>query len=308
MSQEKGSSARALITGITGQDGFYLSELLLKKGYEVIGIRKRNSQESEVPEGISIIDGDITDGSFVRDTVERIKPDEFYNLAAMTHVGLSFSIPKTCIEINTVGTLNCLEAAKRVGCKFYQASTSELFGDSPAPQNEDTPMRPRSPYGISKLAAHWLTKNYRERGLYAVTGILFNHESPRRGKDFVSRKICDAAGNRRGVKLGNLEAKRDWGHAEDYVYGMWLMMQQPKPDDYVLATGESHSVQELCEIAYRMVGMDWREQVEIDRNLFRPTDVDHLLGDPRKAESIGWKRNYSFRRLVAEMVHAASRQ
>jgi GDPmannose 4,6-dehydratase len=308
VTQEKERSAKALITGITGQDGFYLSELLLKKGYEVWGIKKRSAQQQEVPEGARIIEGDITDAAFIRDAVEQVMPDEFYNLAAMTHVGLSFKIPAACLEINTVGTLNCLEAAKRVGCKFYQASTSELFGDSPPPQNEETPMRPRSPYGVSKLAAHWLTKNYRERGLFAVTGILFNHESPRRGIDFVSRKVCEAAGKGRKVRLGNIEAKRDWGHAEDYVLGMWLMMQQDNPDDYVLATGEAHSVKELCEIAYGMMGLDWRKYVEIDPSLFRPTDVEHLLGDPRKAEGIGWRRRHSFRSLIAEMVNAATRQ
>lgn len=299
---------RALITGITGQDGFYLSRLLRNKGYKVWGIKKRSAQEQEVPEGVEIIEGDVTDSGFVLNVTERVFPDEFYNLAALTHVGLSFSIPKTCIETNTIGTLNCLEAAKRVRCKFYQASTSELFGDSPPPQNELTEMRPRSPYGVSKLAAHWLTKNYRERGLYAVTGILFNHESPRRGMDFVSRKVCEAAGRKKPVTLGNLEAKRDWGHAEDYVYGMWLMMQQPQPDDYVLATGEAHSVRELCDVAYGMVGLDWRDFVRVDEKLFRPLEVEHLLGDPRKAESIGWKRNHTFQSLIQEMVNAASCQ
>lgn len=298
---------RALITGITGQDGFYLSELLLKKGYEVWGIKKRSAQEQEVPEGVEIIEGDVTDSYFVQDVTETVLPDEFYNLAALTHVGLSFSVPKACIEINTLGTLNCLEAAKRVKAKFYQASTSELFGDSLPPQNEETPMRPRSPYGVSKLAAHWLTKNYRERGLFAVTGILFNHESPRRGKDFVSRKVCEAAGQKKKVTLGNLEARRDWGHAEDYVYGMWLMMQQDKPDDYVLATGEAYSVMDLCRIAYGMVGLDWQDYVDTDPSLFRPTEVEYLLGDPSKAESIGWRRKHNFHSLIAEMVNAASR-
>lgn len=298
---------RALITGISGQDGFYLSELLLKKGYVVHGIKKRNSQGSEVPPGVEIIEGDITDPGFVRNALKRARPNEFYNLAALTHVGLSFSLPSSYVQVNTIGALNCLEAAFEYGCKFYQASTSELFGDSAPPQNEETPMRPRSPYGASKLAAHWLAKNYRERGLFAVTGILFNHESPRRGMDFVSRKVCEAAGKRKGVRLGNLHAKRDWGHAEDYVQGMWLMMQQPKPDDYVLATGKAHSVSELCEIAYGMVGLDWKKYVTVDESLKRPVEVEHLLGDPRKAEAIGWKRRHSFHSMIAEMVNAASR-
>jgi GDPmannose 4,6-dehydratase len=245
----------------------------------------------------------------MRDVVEEVRPDEFYNLAAMTHVGHSFEIPRTTIEVNTLGTLNCLEAVARLPrCKFYQASTSELFGDSPPPQNEETPLRPRSPYGVSKLAAHWLAKNYRERGMFVVTGILFNHESPLRGMDFVSRKICEAAGKRLPVKLGNLDAKRDWGHAEDYVAGMWLMMQQEKPDDYVLATGEARSVRDLAELAYRMVDLDWRDYVVVDESLFRPTDVEHLLGDPRKAESIGWKRRWCFGAIVSEMVNAAARR
>jgi GDPmannose 4,6-dehydratase len=298
---------KALITGITGQDGFYLASLLKKKNYEVIGIQKRNAQGSKVPEGVEIIEGDITDAGFVRDVTEDVKPHEFYNLAALTHVGHSFSIPRAYIEVNTIGTLNCLEAASRVGCRFYQASTSELFGDAPPPQSEETPMRPRSPYGAAKLAAHWLTRNYRERGLFAVTGILFNHESPRRGADFVTRKVCDAAGKKKPVTLGNLEAKRDWGHAEDYVYGMWLMMQQPKPDDYVLATGESRSVKDLCEIAYGMVDLDWKDYVKVDERNFRPTDVEFLQGNPKKAEAIGWRRKHTFRTMIAEMVNASAR-
>lgn len=238
----------------------------------------------------------------MRDVVEEVNPQEFYHLAAMSHVGESFKIPHVALEINAVGTLNCLEAAKRVGAKFYQASTSELFGDSPPPQSELTPMRPRSPYAIAKLAAYWLVRNYRERGMFAVNGILFNHESPRRGGDFVTQKVCTAAARKQPVKLGNLDAVRDWGHAEDYVYGMWLMMQQRAPDDYVLATGEAHSVRELCELAYAVVGRDWRAYVEVDESLFRPTEVEHLLGDPRKAESIGWKRKHTFHSMIEEMI------
>jgi GDPmannose 4,6-dehydratase len=299
--------ARALVTGITGQDGFYLSEFLLKKGYEVYGVRRRNAQESEVPP-VNIIDGDITDCGFIRDLVDELRPDEFYNLAAMTHVGQSFEIPRVTLEVNLEGTLNCLEAAKRVGCAFYQASTSELFGDSSPPQSESTEMRPRSPYAISKLGAYWLVKNFRERGLYAVNGILFNHESPRRGKDFVTRKVCDAAANREPVRLGNLRARRDWGHAEDYVAGMWLMMQQQRPDDYVLATGKSWSVQDLAETAYKHVGLDWREYVIKDDSLLRPLEVENLRGDPRKAELFGWERRWGFHDMIYQMVDAASSQ
>lgn len=299
---------RALITGASGQDSWYLTKLLRGKGYEVYGIQTRHAQEPETPEGMEVLPGDITDSGFVRDVVESTKPDEFYNLAALTHVGLSFDIPESYIKVNTIGALNCLEAAYRVGCKFYQASTSELFGDALPPQNELTEMRPRSPYGVSKLAAHWLAKNFRERGLYAVTGILFNHESPKRGRDFVSRKVCEAAGKRQPVVLGNLEARRDWGHAEDYVFGMWLMMQQPKADDYVLATGETRTVAELCEAAYRVVGLDWKEYVTTDDKFLRPLEVEHLRGDPSKAQRIGWQRKWCFEAMIFEMVNAASSQ
>ena len=277
--------------------------MLKVKGYEVFGIKRRSCQEVRAP-AVELYEGDILDAGFMRDVVDQVRPDEFYHLAAMSHVGESFSIPAATLEINAIGTLNCLEAAKRVGCKFYQASTSELFGDSPPPQSETTPLRPRSPYAIAKLAAYWLTRNYRDRGLFAVNGILFNHESPIRGADFVTQKVCTAAAKKLPVNLGNLDAVRDWGHAEDYVRGMWLMLQQGVPDDYVLATGEAHSVRELCEIAYRVVGLDWRDYVEVDANLYRPTEVQHLLGDTRKAEVIGWKRQHSFTGMIEEMVHA----
>ena len=276
---------------------------MVKKGYEVYGIRRRNAQESETPP-VNIIDGDITDAGFVRDVVDAVRPDEFYNLAALSHVGHSFDVPRVCMETNLIGTLNCLEAVKKVGCKFYQASTSELFGDSPPPQNELTPMRPRSPYAVSKLGAYWLVRNYRERGLFAVNGILFNHESPRRGKDFVTQKVCTAAAKKEPVALGNLKALRDWGHAEDYVYGMWLMLQN-KPDDYVLATGETRSVLQLAEIAYKSVGLDWVDYVRTDPKMFRPLEVECLRGDPRKAEAIGWKRKWTFQKMIEEMVNAA---
>lgn len=297
---------RALITGITGQDGFYLSELLKKKNYEVFGVKRRSTQETETPD-VELFQGDITDAGFVRYVVNEVKPEEIYHLAAMSHVGDSFHVPSHTIETNAIGTLNLLEVVNPLTTKFYQASTSELFGDSPPPQNEGTPMRPRSPYAISKLAAYWLTRNYRERGMFAVNGILFNHESPRRGADFVTQKVCTAAGKKRKVRLGNLNAKRDWGHAEDYVFGMWMMMQQASPRDYVLATGKAHSVRELCEAAYGMVGLDWQEFVEVDPKMFRPTEVEHLLGDPTKAEEMGWRRKHNFYSIVAEMVNAASR-
>jgi GDPmannose 4,6-dehydratase len=296
-----GMRLRAVVTGVTGQDGFYLTELLKAKGYKVFGIRRRSCQETDLPD-CDLIEGDITDAGFVRDVVADTKPHEFYHLAAMSHVGESFKIPATTLETNAIGTLNCLEAVNKTGGRFYQASTSELFGDSPPPQDEETPMRPRSPYAISKLAGYWLTRNYRERGLYAVNGILFNHESPRRGRDFVTQKVCRAAAKGEKVKLGNLESRRDWGHAEDYVFGMWLMLQQDKPDDYVLATGESRTVRELCEIAYGMVGLDWKEYVEVDPSLFRPTEVEHLRGNPSKAQSIGWRRKHSFHSMIGEMV------
>ena len=297
---------RALITGCTGQDGFYLTDFLSKKGYEVVGIKRRSCQESQAPD-CELIEGDITDPHFLRSVVNEVKPDEFYNLAAMSHVGESFKIPFVAMEVNATGTLNCLEAAKSIGCKFYQASTSEMYGDSPAPQNEETPFRPRSPYAIAKLASYWLVRNYRERGLYAVNGILFNHESPLRSPDFVTQKVCTAAARGEKVKLGNLEARRDWGHAEDYVAGMWLMMQQPFADDYVLATGETRSVYELCEVAYGMVGKHYLDYVEVDTTLFRPTEVEHLCGNPKKAEAIGWRRKHSFYSLVGEMIAAASK-
>jgi GDPmannose 4,6-dehydratase len=296
---------RVLISGITGQDGFYLSELLNKKGYEVFGIRRRSTQETEVPEGVVLLQGDITDPSFVRYAVKESKPDEVYHLAAMSHVGDSFRVPSNTLETNAIGTLNMLEAVNPNSTKVYQASTSELFGDSPPPQSEETPMRPRSPYAISKLAGYWLTRNYRDRGMYAVNGILFNHESPRRGLDFVTQKVCQAAAKKRKVKLGNLSAKRDWGHAEDYVYGMWLMLQQPTPSDYVLATGKAYSVEDLCDTAYGLAGLDWREFVDVDPKLFRPTEVENLRGDPSKAEAIGWRRKHTFQTLIAEMMNAA---
>jgi len=298
---------KAFITGVTGQDGYYLSRLLLEKNYEVFGLIRRTSQAHQFPKDVTIVHGDVCDPSLIK-VVEAIKPDEVYNLAAMSHVGHSFEIPIQTFSINAMGTLNVLQAAKNVDSKFYQASTSELFGDQPGPQNERTPFRPCSPYGISKLAAFWATVNYRERGLFACNGILFNHESPRRGEDFVTRKVCKAAarikaGLQERLTLGNLEAKRDWGHAEDFVQAMWLMLQQKNPQDYVVATGKQHSVQDLCGYVFERLGLRWREYIDVTRDNFRPTEVGDLVGDSSKIKSIGWKPMYDFESLIEEMLN-----
>ena len=310
---------RALITGATGQDAFYLSELLLSKGYEVYGLVRRTSQPRELPPGVTVVSGDVTD-PMTTDLVVRINPDEIYHLAAMSFVWESFKTPRATFDINAVGTLNMLEAARKLGCKFYQASTSELYGATPPPQREDTPFHPRSPYGVAKLAAYWLTVNYREAyDLYACNGILFNHESPRRGMEFVTRKVTNYCAILKQwkkepiddffpgmLKLGNLSAVRDWGHAKDYVKGMWLMMQQNKPDDYVLATGEGRTIKDLLDTAFGYIGEDWQGYVEIDPELYRPAEVHALIGDPRKAESIGWKREYTFDDMIKEMINEDS--
>jgi GDPmannose 4,6-dehydratase len=302
---------KALITGVCGQDGWYLSELLNENGYEVVGTRRGGAEDAETPPNIRCVYGDVADAMCVRDLVERERPDEIYNLAAITHVGESFSAMATCFDVNARGTANCLDAAARVGAKFYQASTSELFGDSMPPQNEDSPMRPRSPYAVAKLAGYWLTRNYRERGLFAVNGILFNHESPRRGIGFVTQKVVQAAvaikqGRQRHVTLGNLDAARDWGHAKDFVRGMWQFMQQPQPDDYVLATGEMRTVRDLCRVAFDCVGLDWTEHVKVSDAFRRPLEVERLQGDASKARSIGWKPEIEFEDMIEEMIDAAS--
>lgn len=308
---------RAFITGVTGQDGFYLAELLLSKGYEVHGLVRRTSQKKEIPEGITVIHGDVTDPSIVTD-VASINPDEIYNLAAMSFVWESFKIPKTTFDINAIGALHMLEAARLCNCKFYQASTSELFGATLPPQNEKTPFHPRSPYGVSKLAAYWSTVNYREAySLFAVNGILFNHESPRRGIEFVTQKVADycaeIANARNGAKpfyyqklpLGNLNAIRDWGHARDFVEGMWLIMQQDEPEDYVLATGEGRTVRQLLDVAFSHIGIaDWKKYVEIDKEHYRPAEVEALIGDPTKANKIGWEPKYTFSEMIGEMIDA----
>ena len=300
---------RALITGVCGQDGWYLSEFLISKGYDVIGTRRGNEEPDNEPPNIEVVFGDVTDTSCIRALVEKYNPDEIYNLAAITHVGESFSAVAASFHVNAVGTANCLDSAARIGAKFYQASTSELFGDTPPPQNEESLMRPRSPYGVAKLASYWLTKNYRERGLHAVNGILFNHESPRRGGGFVTQKVARAVADiKRGkidhVTLGNLDAKRDWGHAKDFVRAMWMIMQN-QPDDYVIATGCMRSVRDLCETAFSYAGLDYREHVRTSDSFKRPLEVEQLCGDASKARSIGWMPKITFEEMVKEMVDEA---
>ena len=334
---------KALITGVTGQDGAYLSRLLLKKGYEVHGVKRRSSSfntqriddlyvDPHEPTSFFLHYGDLTDSTNLIRIVQEVQPDEIYNLAAQSHVQVSFETPEYTANADAIGTLRLLEAIRILRMtervRFYQASTSELYGNSPAPQSEKTPFAPRSPYGAAKLYAYWITVNYREAyGMHASNGILFNHESPLRGETFVTRKIA------RGVAaielrlqshfyLGNLDAERDWGHARDYVEGMWLMMQQPTPDDYVLATGETHSVRKFVETAFAEVGrkIEWQGQgsqekgidaktgdplVLVDERYYRPTEVDLLLGDAAKARRVlGWKHKTAFGELVSEMVAA----
>ena len=308
----------ALITGITGQDGSYLAEFLLAKGYDVHGVVRRSStfgtqRIEHVFDSLHLHYGDVTDGGALIRIVREVEPDEIYNLAAQSHVRVSFDQPHYTAESVALGTLNVLEAARSVpGCRVYQASSSEQYGNaSPEPQNETTPFKPRSPYGCAKTFAHHLTVNYRESyGLHASCGILFNHESPRRGETFVTRKITRAAariaaGHQQHVSLGNLEARRDWGHARDYVEAMWLMLQQDEPDDYVIATGETHSVREFCERAFAHVGLDYRDHVEIDPRYYRPAEVDLLQGDASKARrALGWVPRVTFDGLVAGMMDA----
>ncbi|MBI4566100.1 MAG: GDP-mannose 4,6-dehydratase [Planctomycetes bacterium] len=316
---------RALITGITGQDGSYLAELLLGKGYEVHGVIRRTStfttgridhlyqDPHEKGARIFLHYGDLTDGNVLGELLQRVKPEEVYNLGAQSHVKVSFLNPVYTAEVDGLGTLRLLEAVRHSGLKvrFYQASSSEMFGAARPPQNEKTPFHPRSPYGCAKVYGHWQTLNYREAyGLFACNGILFNHESPRRGETFVTRKITRAAtriklGLQRKLYLGNLEARRDWGYAGDYVEAIWLMLQQEKPDDFVIATGESHSVREFVVEAFKILDLDWRRHVRIDPNYLRPAEVDHLEGDPSKARRVlGWKPRVGFKDLVKMMVEA----
>ena len=308
----------ALITGITGQDGSYLAELLLSKGYSVYGLIRPTTQLyisniDDIINNISLIEGDVTDFSSILRVIKEVKPDEVYNLAAQSHVGKSFKEPILTANVDGIGVLNILEAIRQVNIniRFYQASTSELFGKSPAPQTEETALQPRSPYGVAKLYGHWITINYRESyRMFASTGILFNHESPRRGEDFVTRKITKAvarirAGLQDKLELGNLDAKRDWGFAGDYVEGMWRILQADVPDDYILATNETHTVREFCEIAFGSVGLDYEDYVVINPKFYRPAEVDVLQGDYSKAErELGWTPKHTFKDLVELMVEA----
>ena len=332
---------KALITGITGQDGSYLAELLLDKGYEVHGIIRRHStictdridhlyDDPSLKDRFFLHYGDLTDSCNLMGLIQRIQPDEVYNLGAQSHVAVSFEVPEYTAEATGVGTIRLLDAIYQSGvkCKFYQASTSELFGGLPgtAPQSEKTPFYPKSPYGAAKLYSYWITVNYRESyNMFACNGILFNHESPRRGETFVTRKITIAvakimAGKQEKLSLGNLNAKRDWGFAGDYVEGMWRILQQEKPDDYVLATNETHTVREFVELAFAEVGVgiEWKGEgvnekgydkntgkllVDVNPRYFRPAEVELLWGDSTKAETeLGWKRKVSFKELVSMMV------
>ncbi len=318
---------RALITGITGQDGAYLTELLLGKGYEVHGLVRRASlfNTDRIDHlyhdphlsgaSLTLHYGDLTDGTGLRRVLETVDPDEVYNLGAQSHVKVSFEVPEYTADVVAVGTLRLLEVLRDhianggKKLRYYQAGSSEMFGAAPPPQSERTPFYPRSPYAVSKVAAHWYAVNYREAyGLFICNGILFNHESPRRGETFLSRKVTRAVGRiKEGLQaklfLGNLEAKRDWGFAGDYVEAMWLMLQQEMPDDYVVATGESHSVRELVETAFGELNLDWKNHVELDSRYLRPTEVNALRGDPSKArERLGWAPRVGFKELVRTMV------
>ena len=310
---------KALITGITGQDGSYLAELLLEKGYEVHGIMRRNStfttgRIEHIFDQIEMHYGDLADSSSLHHIISAVQPNEVYNLAAQSHVKVSFDVPEYTADVTGTGTLRLMEAIRTCApnAKFYQASSSEMFGKVlEVPQTEQTPFYPRSPYGAAKVYSYWITKNYRESyDMFACNGILFNHESPRRGETFVTRKITRAvaaikAGKQDKLLLGNLDAKRDWGFAGDYVEAMWLMLQADSPDDYVVATNETHSVKEFCQIAFEHVGLDWEKYVEVSEKYFRPAEVDLLIGDPAHAKKqLKWEPKVSFEELVKMMVDA----
>ena len=316
---------KALVTGITGQDGSYLAELLLGKGYEVYGVVRRSSSfNTERLEGIyqdphvsnyklRLVYGDLEDGASIANLVKKVRPDEIYNLGAQSHVRVSFDVPEYTVSTVAMGTLRLLEAMRELdnGCRFYQASSSEMFGSTPPPQSETTAFSPRSPYACAKVFAHQLCQNYRDAyGLFIACGILFNHESPRRGIPFVTRKITRAAARikhnlDKKIFLGNLDAKRDWGFAGDYVEAMWLMLQQDKAADYVIATGESYSVRDCLDVAFSTLGLDWKKYVELDPRYLRPTEVDHLRGDASKArEKLGWTPKVTFKQLIEQMVRA----
>jgi GDPmannose 4,6-dehydratase len=314
---------KALITGVTGQDGSHLAELLLGKGYEVHGIIRRASsfnthrvdhlyRDPHEPDVSFFLHyGDLTDGSQIARLIRTIAPDEIYNLGAQSHVAVSFHQPEYTGDVDGLGVIRLLEAIRdaHIETRLYQAGSSEMFGDSPPPQSETTEFRPRSPYAAAKVYAHWLVANYREAyGLFACNGILFNHEGERRGETFVSRKVTRAvarivAGEQNEVYLGNLNATRDWGYAKDYVKAMWMMLQADQPDDYVVGTGEAHTVRELCQMAFATVGLDWEGFVKVDPAYFRPTEVEHLQADPTKArEKLGWKPETGFDDLVRLMI------
>jgi len=312
-------SRKALITGITGQDGSYLAELLLGKGYEVYGLVRRAATPSterinHILDRLTLITGEMTDQTSLIDAVEKSQADEVYNLAAQSFVGDSWTVPVSTGDVDGLGVTRILEAVRRVKpeARFYQAATSEMYGKvHEVPQTESTPFHPRSPYGVAKVYGFFITQNYRESyGMYAANGILFNHESPRRGLEFVTRKITDRVariklGHADNLHLGNLESQRDWGFAGDYVEGMWRILQAAGPDDYVLATGETHSVREFCEVAFSHVGLDYQDHVVVDPQFVRPAEVELLLGSPAKAkEKLGWVPEVSFRELVEMMVDA----
>jgi GDPmannose 4,6-dehydratase len=320
-----GTEKRALITGISGQDGSYLAELLLEKGYEVHGIVRRSSSfntdridhlyHDPHEQGVRLFThyGDLADATALVKLLYELQPDEVYNLGAQSHVRVSFDIPEYTFDVTGAGTVRLLEAIREAGVspRFYQASSSEMFGAAPPPQNEETPFHPRSPYGVAKVAAYWATVNYREAyEMFAVNGILFNHESPRRGETFVTRKITRAvariaAGMQDKLYLGNLEAQRDWGYAPDYVEAMWMMLQADEPDDFVIATGETHTVRDAAETAFARQGLDPGEHLEIDPKYYRPSEVDVLLGDASKAkEKLGWQPKVRFQDLIELMVDA----
>ncbi|MCS7220655.1 MAG: GDP-mannose 4,6-dehydratase [Anaerolineae bacterium] len=310
---------KALITGITGQDGSYLAEFLLSKGYEVIGMVRRSSTVNfdrirHIQDRITLVQGDLLDQVSLINILQQHRPDEVYNLAAQSFVPTSFEQPVLTGEFTALGVTRLLDAIRIVDptIRFYQASSSEMFGKvREVPQNENTPFYPRSPYGVAKVYGHWITVNYRESyGLFAVSGILFNHESPRRGLEFVTRKVTHGAariklGLANELRLGNLDARRDWGYAGDYVRAMWLMLQQDHADDYVIATGETHSVRELCQEAFGYLGLDWERYVVSDPRFYRPAEVDLLVGDASKARRVlGWEPTVSFRELIQMMVDA----
>jgi len=316
---------RALITGVTGQDGSYLAELLLNKGYEVHGVIRRSSSFNtariehlykdphEKGNMFHLHYGDITDGVGISNLIKEIEPHEIYNLAAQSHVKVSFEMPDFTAQVDAVGTIRILEAirAAKIDTKFYQASTSELYGSTPPPQSEKSSFAPQSPYAAAKLYSYWVVRNYRDAyGIHATNGILFNHESPRRGETFVTRKITMAAarikmGLQSKLYLGNLSAVRDWGYAPEYVESMWMMLQEKNPDDYVVATGIGASVRDFCEAAFSAVGLDYRDYIETEDRYMRPTEVDALIGDPSKAEQIlGWKAKTHWRELAEIMVES----